>query len=883
MTFEALTGSRPWLVAGWTMLHFLWVGGALGLVAAAGRRTVRKARPEVRYGFALFCLAALAVAPSAIAVVVAGSLPARGPSHDPAASVVPTLSPRHVGPPVSEAFIDAPDSGAVLARPSSITPAGGSTVGRVLGAAAVVMPWLWLGGAPATFALLATGLAGAERLRRRCIVLADGELVELARRLGAALGIARPVALGVCDRLSGPLLLGVVRPLILLPPAVLTGWSPEQLEMALLHELAHVRRFDNLVNLAQRVVESALFFHPAVWWVSAWVRLERERCCDRLVVARTGRARPYAELLASLALPGYRPGRASVALGESPVVVRIRSILNLEDDSMRLSRSAVALSAALLVAPAVLIASPGDPPPRDGDKNAAPAPAEPPRGAEKTKIDALIQRALRGSEMFNDVQGRVYFLSNVASTQARLGERDAARQTFRKAVELGRTVSFDDSRYLPHILQWIVVEQARAGFRDDAVETAKTLLRIAEAPVKRELSKVDLFPNLIRNLAGLKDKDVLREALRAGREFYTSSKEPAIRTYASSSLVNLQIQSGDLLGALRMIHDPEVFKGPNAENLRHSALFSIVGAIKADDADVAGPVLDEARRAVEANNDPIPWRRRVTQNQDLRAIAEAQARLGRFDEALKTAHSIDAERLPGQLADSAIVEFMNNQKFHKALAFDLIGEMQLAAGDRAGARGAAEEGVKTAKGIQGWMHTGYPLSQAVQILAKAGDSAAALAVADSLGPDHRVEFYRLTATSQREGGDEAGARVTLKAALGLARQQLDAVKRPEADDLEPYYRQRNPLLRTVGQLQAMLGDVKGATATAKEINDGGQRSEALRQVAADLAAIGELDKALEVVGMIGSSKGETEALEDVVRNLSPQAARSTSAPGGGAG
>jgi hypothetical protein len=149
--------------------------------------------------------------------------------------------------------------------------------------------------------------------------------------------------------------------------------------------------------------------------------------------------------------------------------------------------------------------------------------------------------------------------------------------------------------------------------------------------------------------------------------------------------------------------------------------------------------------------------------------------------------------------------------------------------------------------------------------------------------DQRVEVYERIARVQREIGDEPGARATLQAALRLARQRLDAVKRPEADGWEPYYRERDPLLRTVGQLQAMLGDVKGATATAKEINDGGQRSEALRQVAADLAAIGELDKALEVVGMIGSSKGETEALEDVVRNLSPQAARNTSAPGGGAG
>ena len=79
---------------------------------------------------------------------------------------------------------------------------------------------------------------------------------------------------------------GVIRPLILLPPAALCGWSVEQLEMVLLHELAHLRRWGNLINIVQRVVESLLFFHPVVWWLSGWLRLERELCCDRLVVGR---------------------------------------------------------------------------------------------------------------------------------------------------------------------------------------------------------------------------------------------------------------------------------------------------------------------------------------------------------------------------------------------------------------------------------------------------------------------------------------------------------------------------------------------------------------------------------------------------------------------
>ena len=63
-----------------------------------------------------------------------------------------------------------------------------------------------------------------------------------------------------------------------------------QVEAILLHELAHIRRHDYLVNLLQTVAESLLFYHPAVWWISGVIRTERENCCDDLVVAQRGDA-----------------------------------------------------------------------------------------------------------------------------------------------------------------------------------------------------------------------------------------------------------------------------------------------------------------------------------------------------------------------------------------------------------------------------------------------------------------------------------------------------------------------------------------------------------------------------------------------------------------
>ena len=199
------------------------------------------------------------------------------------------------------------------------------------------LPWIWLCGSLSTLVMLATGLIGVEQLRRSSRLVESGELPRRCRALADSLGIARRVSVGICDRLAMPVLIGIVRPLILLPPAALSGWSVEQLEMVLLHELAHVRRWDNLVNLLQRFVESLLFFHPVVWWLSGWVRLERELCCDRLVVERLGQPVAYAEMLVALAGTSHRGRGAVLAMADRQVLTRIRRLLNLEERSMKLT------------------------------------------------------------------------------------------------------------------------------------------------------------------------------------------------------------------------------------------------------------------------------------------------------------------------------------------------------------------------------------------------------------------------------------------------------------------------------------------------------------------------------------------------------------------
>jgi GWxTD domain-containing protein len=124
-----------------------------------------------------------------------------------------------------------------------------------------------------------------------------------------------------------PMVLGQLRPVILMPLGLLAGLPTDQIEALLLHELAHIRRGDYLFNLLQRSVECLLFYHPAVWWISRVMRAERENCCDDIVVATTGKAGDYAEALAALEQLRGRGQEPAVAAAGGNLLKRIRRLL----------------------------------------------------------------------------------------------------------------------------------------------------------------------------------------------------------------------------------------------------------------------------------------------------------------------------------------------------------------------------------------------------------------------------------------------------------------------------------------------------------------------------------------------------------------------------
>jgi beta-lactamase regulating signal transducer with metallopeptidase domain len=160
------------------------------------------------------------------------------------------------------------------------------------------------------------GLAGIERIRNYRTHASPQEWIIKLEQLSRATGVTQTVRLLQSELVKVPVAIGIFKPVILLPLGLITHLPPEQVETILIHELAHVRRKDYLVNILQRFVEAVFFFNPALMWISSLMRQEREACCDDVVVANTNYKGNYLEALVSfqeysLAGGGYAMGISS--------------------------------------------------------------------------------------------------------------------------------------------------------------------------------------------------------------------------------------------------------------------------------------------------------------------------------------------------------------------------------------------------------------------------------------------------------------------------------------------------------------------------------------------------------------------------------------------
>lgn len=320
-------------IAGWTLVHFLWQGLIIALLAAAGLACLRRFSAATRYLFACGGLALMLAAPLVTAMWMLNGaeglkLPATTGESSPAPLVPEALA---IQPLVSE------PSGPPAAELPTVTPPTPELVqtgsdrktdwlGALQGSLPVIVG-VWCAGVVLLSLRLLAGLWRVWQWRGTGVPVQAESLKQMAARLALRMGVRQPFELLESARTHVPAVIGWMRPVVMVPASLVTGLTPAELESLLAHELAHIRRHDYLVNLLQTVVETVLFYHPAVWWLSAVIRTEREHCCDDLAVAACGNRVVFARALARMEeLRCGQPGLALSARGGS-LLGRIQRIV----------------------------------------------------------------------------------------------------------------------------------------------------------------------------------------------------------------------------------------------------------------------------------------------------------------------------------------------------------------------------------------------------------------------------------------------------------------------------------------------------------------------------------------------------------------------------
>ena len=323
-----LTGLSPKMVSalGWTLLHSLWQATVLAAAAAILVRRLRDAK--ARYSVALAALILVLVA------AVATFWLAWEPEGHAAATTTALEGWLH-GKHLLDATLDL--SAATAARvPTSQTFAW--------------LVSLWLVGVSVSSLRLAGGLWAVVRLRRQESTAVCAKVHAICEELRQLLGITRPVRYRQTTRVETPAVAGWWHPVIFLPISALTGLSEEQLRLVIAHELAHIRRWDTLVNLLQAASETLFFYHPAVWWLNRSIRAEREHCCDDAALSVCPDRLQYARALAFMA--GLRAAPAlAMGANRGSLTHRVARILRVNQGRRRwgLSGGLVVLLSALLV------------------------------------------------------------------------------------------------------------------------------------------------------------------------------------------------------------------------------------------------------------------------------------------------------------------------------------------------------------------------------------------------------------------------------------------------------------------------------------------------------------------------------------------------------
>jgi beta-lactamase regulating signal transducer with metallopeptidase domain/HEAT repeat protein len=342
---------------GWVLVHSLWQFALVALLAEVAVRSMRRCSAASRYSTLLVAMTVMVGAAAATCIFLPIDTPDRSLSQ-----AAPNPAPESAAPNVNSAdklplpnnSVSATDStaegptpelwtagAAPQPRPTAVSTAvpdvqpTSSSLGRPDLIRRSWLAWIvagWIVGTALCSLRPLLGWRTLRRLRRLGVSPAPDELVAALRRVSIRLGVRPAVRVMQSTLARVPVVVGYVQPLILLPVSLVTNIPIGQLEAILAHELAHVRRHDFVVNLLQTLVETLFFYHPAVWWLSRRIRIEREHCCDDIVVTSLGNRIEYGRALVAVEELRGRSAVLALAAADGSLLCRIRRILGVGAD-----------------------------------------------------------------------------------------------------------------------------------------------------------------------------------------------------------------------------------------------------------------------------------------------------------------------------------------------------------------------------------------------------------------------------------------------------------------------------------------------------------------------------------------------------------------------
>ena len=371
---------------GWTLIHFLWQGTLVALLLANILKLLPRRAASLRYCIACVAMLLMLSLPPITMWVIGSSSSNAATTRSTAIQSAPTELRQ-----LSTLANSQPDSAMAVSK-SPLTKTWQQQLDqRIL----PYLPWMisaWLIGVLLLSLRLVTGWLYTQRLRKRGTRPLTESWQAVLRRLCEQLRIARPVRLCESVWVQVPTAIGWLRPVILLPASALAGLTPQQLESIIVHELAHIRRYDYLINLLQAVIETLFFYHPAVWWVSRQIRQERESCCDDLAVAVCGDALVYARALVEMEQLRADVPQLAVAANGGLLMNRIHRLVGVQAQA---TNRFTGLLASVIVVTAVVSLAIGAPMLLPSPRTSAAQQIEPAAAPETKSESAKASEALR--------------------------------------------------------------------------------------------------------------------------------------------------------------------------------------------------------------------------------------------------------------------------------------------------------------------------------------------------------------------------------------------------------------------------------------------------------------------------------------------------------